>query len=1135
MFIYKNTVVKLLFFILTLSPFFIFGQSKNSVNFFNWQKQDGLPSNLINAVEKDKLGFLWLATNDGLCRYDGPNSIKVYRQSENNEPSTNSLQSNHIRSLYCDSEGLLWIGTRYGGLSRFNPSSNEWKTFQHNPNNKNSLSNDEVLAITEDSEGYIWVGTEDGLNLFDKETETFTQFTLYNTGETTQSARAILSIMEDDKGWIWVGTWAGGLHLLLKNNEGNYDPQHIRYFQTSIYKATNNVWALCQDKAGSYWIGLHGGGLLQMAIPDNASNKVAEQNWQADFHTYKLETGIIANFGHNIIQAIHQDQFNNLWVGSAYGLSKIDHKFLATLTKQKRSSKLIYDTFLPSIDNQMTIVGGNILDIFEDELGIIWIGTSDGLSQFCGYANQFKNFNFLDEKHSVPFAPSFVVDTNKNIWIGMLGKGLQKFQIEKEILNKKEDPINNLILGKRVSTIYSPDERWLYIGTELGITSIDLITRETIQYPTPFWVKSNIQDLLIQTILTDQRGFIWFGSSVGLFRIDIETKSYTLFEPDKANPNSISDPAVTHIIKDSKGSIWIGTYKGLNRIANPTSNQPIFEVFYYNKKHPEKGPINNQITHLKEVNNCIYIGTKGGICRYNLSSNTFETFNSSDYNFWVRSIEEGTDHDVWVSTSEGIFNYNYRQEIFKIYNKLDGLKNTSYSHGCSYKDVNNNIYFLHTNGFTFFSPKSFLSNDVPPPVYITDVEIMNRKGIQHIDGLYENKIELNHDDYRISFNFAALNYNRADKNQYAYRLIGLDDKWTKAKFGTPLVYTNLKPKEYRLEIKASNNDGVWNNKGSTIQIIQHSPYWKTWWFRLLALVFVGAILYLFFIWYTINIRRHNQKLKIYNETLNEEIVNRKRVEQKLQEFNEELKRSNKDLEQFAYITSHDLKEPIRVISSFSSLLSRSYVNQLDEKGLKYIKFIDEGVKRMSKLVDSLLTYSIVGQKDTAYETIDLNTLIEGKVSDLSQLIKDKNAIVKIGELPEIIGHQQQIGMVFYNLINNALKFNKQNQPIVLVSEELGDAHYWKFSIKDNGIGIEPQYQEQIFGIFKRLHNKQDYEGTGIGLSVCMKIVQQHQGNIWLKSKFGEGTTFFFTIKKDLLPPLKSIKNAQLILENGVAL
>lgn len=236
--------------------------------------------------------------------------------------------------------------------------------------------------------------------------------------------------------------------------------------------------------------------------------------------------------------------------------------------------------------------------------------------------------------------------------------------------------------------------------------------------------------------------------------------------------------------------------------------------------------------------------------------------------------------------------------------------------------------------------------------------------------------------------------------------------------------------------------------------------------------------------------------------------------QKLGEYNEELKRSNQDLEQFAYIASHDLNEPLRMIGNFSGLLSKRYKQHLDEDANQYINFIDDGVSRMSKLINSLLTYSRVGRKEMTYQDINLNDVLKVKLLDLSQLIKERKVIVEKDDLPDIFGEKEQIGMVFYNLINNGIKFNKKDQPkIIIKHHHQSQENHWKFSITDNGIGINLEYRQRIFEIFKRLHNKREFAGTGIGLSVCQKIIFRHSGQIWIESTLGEGTTFYFTISK----------------------
>lgn len=1108
-----SKVYKFLF-LLILCSFLGFSQTPINSNFSGWNKASGLPSNSINALVKDEFGFLWIATNDGLCRFNGPNSFKIYRYEKEAVEKKNSLESNFISSLYYDSENYLWIGTRNGGLTKFHPKKNTWNTYLNDTEDKNSISNNSVLSILEDSKKRIWIGTEDGLNLFNKTTEKFTFWNNNDINSSSLISKTALSIMEDKNGWLWAGTWASGLYLLLEDENGNINPNSVRQFKIPSSKSANNVWALHQDDAGRFWLGTHGEGVALMSLPENASNKLGHQKWEPSFDMYKFSYPGSKNKSSDLIQALHQDKLGDFWVGSCHGLYKVSAKNLSAENADKTTLLSNYEVFIPS-GEEMMLPGEATQYILEDEQGLIWIGTSDGLNQFNRHSNQFKSATFQDENLRLLYAPCIAVDANKNIWISSASKGISQYKIEHKKL-KKTNHLNDLILGKAVQTINIKDERWIYAGTEEGITSIDLQTKKSKKYPFPNWVKNKIEDVFITNILADRHGFIWVGTLKGLIRINTKNKKHEVFLSDKSNPNSLSDSAITSIIEDIMGNIWIATYLGLNRISDLKTDSIKFENFYFNKETPKKSIINNRVLSLKQVGQYLYIGTDKGICGYDFIKNEFEDLGSIGNNYAIRSIEEGINNDIWLSTSEGILNFNKENGSYKLFDKKDGLGNTSYRLGASYKDEDNNIYFASVNGITYFSPENFLVNETVPPVHITDIEISSRNGERYLNGIHQTELELYYDDYRLSIEYAALNYNRADKNKFAYRLVGLENDWTEIKFGVPIIYTNLKPDEYRLEVKACNNDGFCNNKGTFLTITKHPPYWQTWWFRILTLLTLVALIFLIINTYTSNVRKRNETLKAYNHKLNTEVHNRKKAEQKLQSFNTELKRSNKDLEQFAYIASHDLKEPLRVIGGFSKLLEKNYEDKGDVKELKYLDFINGGIERMTNLINSLLTYSRVGQKDDAYETFDLHELINGKVTDLSKLIEDKNGLVKIEKLPKIIGQKEQIGMVFYNLINNALKFNTKPQPTVLVKQELtDDDSYWKFSIKDNGIGIEPQYQEQIFGLFKRLHNKNDFEGTGIGLSVCQKIIFRHEGKIWLESISEEGTTFFFTIKKNL--------------------
>ena len=220
----------------------------------------------------------------------------------------------------------------------------------------------------------------------------------------------------------------------------------------------------------------------------------------------------------------------------------------------------------------------------------------------------------------------------------------------------------------------------------------------------------------------------------------------------------------------------------------------------------------------------------------------------------------------------------------------------------------------------------------------------------------------------------------------------------------------------------------------------------------------------------------------------------------------ELKRSNGDLEQFAYVASHDLQEPLRMVS----LLKRRYAGKLDADADEYIEFAVGGANRMQALINDLLSYSRVGREEVAGKPVDTQIALDQALANLSTAIEERSALVSSGELPTVWANQGMVVRLFQNLIGNALKFCKAERPIVRIQAEARGAE-WLFSVADNGIGIEAQYKDRIFMIFQRLHKQSEYPGTGIGLAVCKRIVERTGGRMWLESEPGKGTTFFFTL------------------------
>ena len=223
----------------------------------------------------------------------------------------------------------------------------------------------------------------------------------------------------------------------------------------------------------------------------------------------------------------------------------------------------------------------------------------------------------------------------------------------------------------------------------------------------------------------------------------------------------------------------------------------------------------------------------------------------------------------------------------------------------------------------------------------------------------------------------------------------------------------------------------------------------------------------------------------------------------------ELQRSNADLEQFAYVASHDLQEPLRKIAGFCQLLERRYRGQLDDRADEYIDFVVDGAKRMQDLINDLLSFSRVGRNTAGFEPLELAAIVDDALANLRTALEESGADIEVGSLPAVVGDRRLLVALFQNLIGNALKFRDRDQPVVRI-DAIRDGERWVVSVADNGIGIDPEYGEQIFTIFQRLHSRTDYEGTGIGLALAKKIVEHHGGSIWLDDEVAEGATFRFS-------------------------
>jgi signal transduction histidine kinase len=461
------------------------------------------------------------------------------------------------------------------------------------------------------------------------------------------------------------------------------------------------------------------------------------------------------------------------------------------------------------------------------------------------------------------------------------------------------------------------------------------------------------------------------------------------------------------------------------------------------------------------------------------------------------------------------------------------------------------MYFGGKNGFNQFFPDSIKAIAFEPPLVVTNFQVFNKEVAIAINkdtpsplikSITETRtIELPYSNSVFSLEFATLNYTALEKKRYAYILENFDKDWNEAGTAHIATYTNLDPGKYLFKVKGLNNEGKWSSNIISIELIIKPPYWLTWWFRLAIILAIAGSVIAFYLFRINAVKAQKTKLQqqVYEQTrqlvlsAEEEYKARKETELVNKELtiknkeaenahleiglvNKELKIKNKEMEQFAYVASHDLQEPLRTTSGFVELLQQQYHGKLDKKADKYLDFISDSTTRMKVLIKDLLDFSRIGTKGEL-EKIDSNMVLRNVLADITAAVQEAKADIRHTELPVINGYPTEIKLLFQNLVINAIKFRKKDTvPQIYINAHEINGH-WEFAFKDNGIGIQKQNSERIFDIFQRLHTRTEYEGSGIGLSHCKKIVELHHGKIWVESSPGEGSIFYFTIpQKNIL-------------------
>ena len=470
----------------------------------------------------------------------------------------------------------------------------------------------------------------------------------------------------------------------------------------------------------------------------------------------------------------------------------------------------------------------------------------------------------------------------------------------------------------------------------------------------------------------------------------------------------------------------------------------------------------------------------------------------------IQGILEDDHGHLWISTKNGLSNFDPAAETFQNFDVSSGVQGTEFCVNSCYRTENGEMFFGGVNGFNIFHPDSLRKNEFIPPVVITNFQLFNQNvpiGEQD-DGSFgleksiteSSEITLSHEFNVISFEFAALNFSFPENNQYAYMMEGFEKDWNYVGDRHFVTYTSLRSGSYIFRVKASNNDGVWNEEGVSLRIKIKPPFWDTWAFRLITSMILVFAIY-----------------RIYRYRIHSMQKMNRRLEQRVRERTAELQISNEELEAFAYSISHDLRSPLRSMQGFSSIILEEYQSKLDDQAVNYLKRITSASQYMDHLIDDLLKLSRISRTSLIRETIHISQIAEKAASKIKSEKPDSKAEFVITPDLTASADKYLIRLALDNLLSNAWKFSSKNTKARIefghLKKEEGDV----FFVKDNGIGFDMKFSDKLFEPFQRLNV--DFEGTGIGLTTVERIIRRHGGEIWAEGKEGKGATFYFTLEE----------------------
>ena len=1042
---------------------------------------DGLSNSHINQIFQDDKGYIWIATENGLNKFNGYD-FEVFLSDPND---STSIRANYVLYVFEDSRGLFWVATS-NGLLQYDRTKNvffHWDMGEKHEEYKNRRVN----YILEDRNHHLWISFPgNGLVRLDAETLAPVVFDSLNS---EIGNHTVFCILEDRKGNLWFGTEYDGIYVFNPNNQTTkhfyHDPAQLSGL------SSNRIFAICENGAGEIWVGTIGGGI-------NIFDQQTESFRSVKSDNYSME---------NMISSLFLDKDQTIWVGTdGAGIFRYDN--LGNRTSYWEEASAVCD-----------LRTAKVHDIFQDKQGNFWIALyQKGVLYISASGAYFQNIGFnpfdLSKNIGTHCVISIVEDHQGNVWAGTDGNGLYRIQPSGKIDHFTHENTSGFPENV-ITALFEDKDHDIWIGTYLN--GFFRYHPHSGKFDAHYQKSDNgLSDNHVTVFTQDYEGNLWIGTNGGgisLFNPQThQFKSY-LYHADYLK-EQISSNWVFDIIIDRNKEIWAATSNGLNRLNKETDK---FETL--DQDIENRNISNLMYTLLEDYKGNIWVGGFYGLHCLDRTTGKMSLITSVDGlpDNMIAGIEEDREHVLWISTGKGLSRYNPNTGEFMNFFAEDGIQSNEFRRGSRHKGKNDKMFFGGINGITTFYPSQISQANQLLELVFTDLLVNNvLVKVGQSDILLKSlddteRIRLTYNQRSFTFQFAALEYGTPLRVNYLAQLENFDTQWRQVSSRNRSVsYTNLNPGNYIFQVQATIDGKHVLQKDMHVEILP--PWWLTLPAKLAYGMFVALLLYGFYVYLSFRqLERHRAQL--------EHLVEQRTVELLLAK--DKAEESDNLKSAFLANMSHEIRTPLNGIVGFLQFINSDDLTS--ERRQEYMNVVNNSANQLVGIINDIIDVSKIEAKQMSISPVpvNLNELMNELWVFFNAYLQSSNKerVVLVLDDSEFLDHcviytdSLRLRQIINNLISNAVKFTEKG--FIRFGYRKSEAGFLEFVVEDSGIGMHQDHLELIFERFRQAEIGNDrrrlYGGTGLGLTISRSLVQLVGGTMWVESTEGLGSSFYFTV------------------------